>query len=263
MTKDSPDKGVKPQVEEVNNLEAPPATEEKDSEETPKVEVESAGETKTEGEEAGEGAKKKGYSQRVRQLVKKTKKAEAKAQSLEEKLAELTAPIEQQVARQPIQPQQDEPIVADGETFSAAELDKRIKAREHRIIQRADSVAQLRAKQSEAITRINQEASEVLRDHPELDPQSDSFDEELSDSVTEATEAHVKANPYSASVKNFVAKQMKPYKRAVAKEVGKVTEKVARQASETALRPASVGGGDKKFEEKSVEEMEEQLGVVQ
>lgn len=262
VKQDSPDEGVKPKVEEENNLDATPAAEEEASEEVSETKTESAEEVVEEEKETGDSSKKKGYSQRVRQLNEKAKKAEEKAQSLEEKLAELTTPVESQVGQTQPQAPQNEPIVKPGEEISAGELDKRIRAREDRILQRADALAEMRSKQLSAVTRINNEASEVLRIHPELDPESEVFDKELSESITEATEAYVRNNPYSASVKNFVAKQMKPFKRAVAKEAGQVTENVAKQASETALRPVSVKSGDKKFEDLTEAEMEEKLGIV-
>ena len=56
---------------------------------------------------------------------------------------------------------------------------------------------------------------------------------------------------------------MKPYKRAVTKQVGQVTENIAKQVSETATRPTGVASSEKKFEELSLEEMEEKLGTVQ
>jgi len=255
---------AKNRVEEENNLDASPAAEPKDSGEVSETKVEPTGETKVEEKETGEKSKgkesKKGYEKRVRQLVSEKKRAQARAQSLEAKLAELTAPVGPQVAQQPPMPQ--EPIVKPGEEIDATELDKRIKTREQRLLQQADASAQLRAKQTEAIIRINNEASEVLKKYPELDPDSDSFNEDLSNSITEATEAYVRSNPYTASVKKFVAKLMKPYKGAVEKEVGEVTEKIAKQVSETALRPTSVKGGEKKFEELTIEEMEKKLGVV-
>lgn len=261
MVKVSPK--AKKKAEEISSPDATPATKPKDSEEVLEPEAEPTGEAEEEKKETGERSKKKGYQQRVRGLVKRAKKAEAKSQSLEEKLAELTAPVEPQVAQvQPPQPRPDEPIVKPGEEVSASELDSRIKAREQRILQQADAGAQLRTRQSEAINRINNEASEVMRLYPELDPKSKSFNKELSDSITVATEAYVRSNPYTASVKKFVAKMMKPYKGAVEKEVGKVTEKVAKQASETALRPTSVKGGKKKFEDLTEKQQEKKLGIV-
>ena len=256
MQDDSPK--AEKQVEEANDLDASPTAEEQASEEV--SEPEPTGEV--EEKETGEKSKKesnKGYEKRVRQLVDKAKRAEERAKSLEEKLSELTAPVEPKFTETK---QTEEPIVKPGEEIDASELDRRIKAREERLLQQADARAELRAKQSQTAIRLQNEANEVAKTYPELDPDSNSFNPDLSESITEAVEAHVRANPYSASVKNFVAKLMKPYKGAVEKEVGEVTEKIAKQVSETALRPTSVKGGDKKFEELTEEEMEKKLGMV-
>jgi len=101
-----------------------------------------------------------------------------------------------------------------------------------------------------------------VRTYSQLDPDSDNFDQELSDVITEATEAYVKANPYTASVKKFVAKLMKPYKGAVEKEVGQASEQIAKQASQAALRPTSVRKPEKSAAEKSIAELEDELGLV-
>jgi len=255
--------------EEENTLDESPTPEgeievPEASEEVPEPETEPAGEEKGTEAKTGESSKKKGENQRIRQLVKEKNQAKAEAQSLAEKVAALTAPIEPQAEQyQPqTQPQPDEPIVKPGEEIDAIELDKRLKDREAKIIQRADAIATLRGRQQDAMTRHNNEAIDVIKTYPELDPDDDNFDSELSDSVTASVEAHIRANPYQASVKEVVAKLMRPYKRAVAKEAGKVTENIAKQASETALRPTSVKSSDKKFEELSLEEMEEKLGTV-
>jgi hypothetical protein len=260
------DKALKSRGEEENTQDASPAPKgeievPEASEEVSEPKAEPAGEPEGKEAKTGEGSKK-GKNQRIRQLVKEKNEAKAKAKSLADRVAELTAPVEPQAVQQPTPPQPDEPIVKPGEEIDAVELDKRLRDREAKILQRADAIATLRGKQFDAMTRINNEASATLKTYPELDPDSESFDKELSSSVTEAVEAHVRANPYQASVKKFVAKLMKPYKRAVAKESAKVTENVARQASETALRPTQVKGGDKKFEELTTAEMEEKLGVV-
>ena len=103
-----------------------------------------------------------------------------------------------------------------------------------------------------------------MRLYPELDPESDSFDKELSESVTEATLAYVKSEPYTASPKKFVDKMMKPYRRAVTKEVGKASENIARQVSQAAQRPTSVSTGGKKSDnELSIKELEDKYGIVQ
>jgi len=236
-----------------NTLDTTPVAEEKIPEEAQAPEVETEGE----GAETGEGSKK-GYSQRVRELNAKAKEAEARAReaeerakSLAEKLGELTGSEEPLPLQGPYQPQ-----VMPGEEISLDQY-------KQDVMRTADSLVQIRIKQQDAINRINNEANEVIKEYPQLDPDSKEFDQELSDSVTAAVEAQVRANPYKASPKQLVAKMMKPYKRAVTKQVGQVTENIAKQVSETATRPTGVASSEKKFEELSIKEMEEKLGVVQ
>ena len=246
--------------EEENILDAALASEEKATEEViePEKETEPTGEVETEGKETETGeSSKKGYSQRVRELNTKAKEAEARAQeaetqaqSMAERLAELTGSVEPS-AYGPTQPQVEPGSEVTQEQYGQD------------VLRVADSLVTLRMKQRDALDNINNEANDAIRAHPQLDPESDTFDRELSDTVTEAVEAYVKADPYNASVKNFVEKLMKPYNRAVAKEVGKVTENIAKQVSETALRPTQVATSEKEFGELSIKQMEEKLGVVQ
>lgn len=259
-------------VEEVNDQDTTPVSEPEATEDVEKseVETESTEEVKTEEEPTETGESKKGYSNRVRELVSEKKKAEAEAKSLRDRMAELTgeaSPSETQNQQIPPFPQQqpldNEPIVKPGEEIDAVELDKRLRSREQRVLQQATAQADLRDRQRESISKIERETEEVMRAYPELDPENDDFDRELSDTVVEAVEAHVKANPYSASVKDFAARLMKPYRRAVTKEVGKATESIAKQASEAAQRPTSVRKGEKTANEKSIEELENELGVIQ
>lgn len=198
-----------------------------------------------------EDAPKKGAQSRIRELNAKAKSAEIKAQSLEAKLAELTGQVGQ-VPEAPYSPQ-----IKEGEEVSQEQYKQDVQ-------RSAMSAAQLLIAQNNAVTRINTEASQVLQQYPQLDPDSDQFDEELSDSVTEAVEAVVKANPYTASPKKIVEKWMKPYARAVTKEVGKETANLAKQVAESATRPTSVSTkGGKSADEKTVEELEAELGVYQ
>ena len=213
-----------------------------------------------EGAETEEGSKK-GYSQRVQELNTKAKEAEAraneaetKAQSLAEKLGELTGSDEPQPS--PYGQRQYQPQVEPGAEISPDQY-------KQDVMRTADSIVQIRIKQQDAVNRINNEANTVVGKYPQLDPESNKFDRELSDSVTAAVEASVRANPYKASPKKLVAKMMKPYNRAVTKQVGEVTENIAKQVSETATRPTGVASSEKKFEELSLKEMEKKLGTVQ
>lgn len=260
------------QVEEENNLDTTPVTEEKASEEVrePEVEAEPTEEAETEEEVTETEESRKGYSKRVRELNAKAKaeaegrkKAEEEAKSLADRVAELTGSVEPQAGYQPQSPQSEQPLVAPGEEIDALELDRRLRDREQRSIRRTDALIQLRGKQQEAINRMTQESNDAVREYPQLDPESESFDKDLSETVTEAVEALIRSNPYNASVKTFVGKLMKPYQRSVTKEVGKVTEDLAKQSSQSALKPTSIRKGEKSAEDKTPEELEKELGVVQ
>ena len=200
---------------------------------------------------------KKGYSARVQELANAKKAAEEKAKSLEDKLAELTSQIGAPGSFNPYQPQ-NEPLVREGEELTAEELNKRQDAREQRLHQQIE----FRLQQERAINRVNREAGEVVRIYPQLDPNSEYFDRELSKDVTEAAEEYIKANP-QGSVKGFVTKMMKPIAKQVTKEVATETENIAKQVSQSAIRPSQSKAVEKKFEDMTIEEMEAQLGFVE
>lgn len=251
---DDQDQVVK-QLDETNIQDTTTVSEEKVAEEANEQEtqVESTEETETqsEGAETTEVAPKKGYQARVQELANKARAAEERAKSLEERIAELTGSVEPQADFQPYVPQ--------------VEAGSEVSPEQYRqdVTRTADAIVTLKLKQSEAVQKINSESAEVMRIYPELDPDSDSFNKELSESITEAVEAHVKASPYTASVKKFVEKLMKPYKGAVEKEVGKATENIAKQVSEAALKPTSIRKPEKSLSEMTKEELEAKLGIVQ
>jgi hypothetical protein len=249
------------QIKGEDNTPSESSTEEQTTGDVEEPETEVATEEKGTETETEENLKK-GAAKRIKELNQRAKEAEAKAESLAEKLEKLTgASSSDMETYQPNIP--SEPLFQPGEEIDAQELERRLIAREQKIIQNTNALITLRNRQNEAINRINSESSEAVRQYPELDPDSEHFNNELSDTVYEAVEAYVKANPYKASVKQFVAKLMKPYKGAVDKEVGKAQENIARQVSQAALRPTSVRKQEKQAEDKSIEELEKELGVYQ
>lgn len=224
-------------------------------EEVQQPEAEVATEAQSQESETVEESKK-GAAARIRELNTKAKQAEERAQSLEERLAELTSAGRYTGQAQQFQaPQPKEDELNDDGTVNAD-------AFRNRVLAEADARAELRIRQSEAINRIQSEANEVLHRNPELDPESDQFNRELSDAVTEAVENGVKANPYSASPKAIASRMMKLYKGAVAKETGQASENIAKQVSRAALRPTSVRKQEKSAAEKSIAELEAELGMV-
>ena len=265
---DIDEKALKPKAEEEVSLPTTPVEETKATEEVIEPEVESAEETKEEVTETEKENTNKGYSNRVRELNTKANEAEEKAKSLEEKLTELTeqGSSRSQTSNRGIgdfTPSPQEPIFKPGEEIDPAEFERRMAVRDQRILQQATAGSELRSRQNEARSRIKTEAGEAIRRHPELNPDDDNYNQELSDTVTEAVWAMVKSNPYSASVNKMVDKLMKPYKGAVTKAVGKQTKEMAKQASQGAIKPTSVRKEDKSAEDKSLKELEKDLGILQ
>ena len=210
--------------------------------------------------EESEESTKKGYSNRVRELNQRAKDAEAKAQSLQEKLEELTANVKPGSNIPNFEPLT--PLVNPGEEISVEELNNRQVKREEELMKRAAQISGLQSSQALAVERINREAKESVNKYSELNPDSDDFDQELSETLTEAAEAYVRANP-DKSLGAFVDKQMRLHNRSVSREVNAERREIDKQSSEAAIRPTPAKTEEKKFEDKSIEEMEKVLGFTE
>lgn len=225
--------------------------------EAPTTEAEGKTEVATEVKpeaEVEEGSRKTANA-RIRELDAEKKAAETRAQQAEEKakslvdqMAELTGSVDPG-AQAPYTPQVEPGSELTPEQYQAD------------VARAADSIVQLRMKQKEVLDKVNNESRDAIKSHPKLDPSSGEFDRELSESISSATLALISRNP-TASVKKFVDSLMKPYERSVAREVGEASEKMAKQVSETALRPTSVQEQGKSVAEKTLKEMEDDLGIV-
>jgi len=257
----------KAEVEENNQSESP--TEEGNIQEAEPVAEESTEEPKAEPK----AESKKSASYRVKQVLKdrdiaeeKAAKSEEKVKSLEDRIAELTDQAESggenQYGPQASENSEPEPLIREGEdSIDPMELERRLKSRDDRNFQRTAAFIELKNRQERNLERINKEAQTSVKKHPELDPDREEFDKDLSDTVYEAVEAYVKSNP-TGSVTEFVDKLIKPYKRSIEQEVGKQREVITKQASQGALRPTQVPKGEKSFGELSLEEMENKLGGI-
>lgn len=202
---------------------------------------------------------KKGYTARVSEAVNRAKQAEQEARSLRAKLAEVTGQQGQMADLPPYQPLK--PLINPGEEVTIEEINQRQFLRDQELLQRAAQMSSLQAQQAMAIDRVNREARELTKKYAELDPNSDSWNPELSETVVEAAEAYVRANP-TRSLEEFVDKQMRLYKRAATREAKAEQAEISRQSSQSAIRPTTTKPVDKKFEELSIEEMEAKLGYA-
>lgn len=124
------------------------------------------------------------------------------------------------------------------------------------------ALTRMEIEKEKAINRINNEAKEAVSKYPQLDPNSDSFDPDLNDSVTTAVYHAVRGNP-TTSVTSLVDKLMKPFKKSVESAIASEKSNLAKQAAESAMRPSShVDKTEKSVEDMSIEEIKEKYGVV-
>jgi hypothetical protein len=219
----------------------PSVSEEQTLEETPIESTSEASEEETVVVETEPKVPKKGANARIGELVGEVK-------SLKQRLAEITTP------------RSETPSMSS----EAINLDDEVTPEQYRqhVLQTASNMVDLKMKQSEAIGRIDKESQEVMRTYPQLDPDSESFDRELSETISEAIEAQVRLNPYSASVKKFADRLMKPFNKAVSNGVAQEKETITKQVSESALRPTAIRKPEKTSAEMSIAELEAKLGIV-
>lgn len=226
-----------------------PTTEEKTVQPTEVTEAPKAPETEVK-EEGQKVAEPKPVEKRIHKLVDERNREREEKESLARQVEELTA----QLSGGQGNTSQYTPQIEPGAEVTQDQY-------KQDVVRTAQSIAQLEVAKERLIDRINKEASESMSTHPELDPKSEVFDKELSDTITESVRAQIQVNP-SASVKKLVNNLMKPYRHSVEKKVAEETANVARQVSESALRPTQVKATEKPFNELSEKEMEASLGVV-
>ena len=237
------EQALKPTEGEETLIEATPAIEEQTAEEAPAESSEVAPQSEEVVEET-EQKPKKGANARIGELVGEVK-------SLKQRLAEVTAPSGAIPQKQP-----NTAIDLDSDEVTPDQY------RQH-VLETASNMVDLKLKQSEAISRIDKESQEVMRAYPQLDPDNELFDKELSETVSEAIEAQVRLNPYSAPVKAFADRLMKPFSKAVSNGIAQEKEAITRQVSQSALRPNSIRKPEKSLNEKTLAELEAELGIVQ
>lgn len=241
---DDPNMALNQEAEGVTAVDATPAIE---------------SETAADFQPVEDSEAKKGYTARVSEAVNRAKQAELEAQSLRAKLAEVTGHTSQLADLPPYQPLK--PLINPGEEVTIEEINQRQFQRDQELIQRSTQLSNLQVQQALAIERVNREARELTKKYAELDPNSPDWNEELSNTVVEAAESFVRANP-TKSLEEFVDRQMRLYKRAATREAKAEQAEITRQSSQSAIRPTTTKPIDRKFEELSIEEMEAKLGYA-
>lgn len=180
---------------------------------------------------------------RIRELASERNQYKEKYKSLQEQIAELTGQGDQGYENQePYRPQYE-----PGSEITTDQYNQDV-------YRTADSLVQLRLAQQKHIERVNSEASETISSYEQLNPKSEKFDPELSESISNAALAHMRLNP-TASVKKFVDGLMKPYMRSVTKQVEDQAEGLARQVTQSALRPGTSAKGSGELSPEELQEL--------
>lgn len=229
-----------PNITPVPSTDEPKAQEVKEEAVQPEKTEQSTEEPKTDG-----GKKLSGAEKRIHELVDERERARAEAEDLKAKLAELTAQPNAKEGAPQYQPTEGESQGGERELT----LDD------------LRTIARLEVEKERTVNRINTQAAEAIKLNPELDKKSDKFDPDINEAVTTAVWLEVQKDP-SKDVLKLAEKYMKPYRKAAEKAVGEEKKALTQQVNDEALRPVNVKTVDKKFEDKSFKEMEEELGVV-
>lgn len=198
---------------------------------------------------------KKGAQSRIRELSGENR-------SLKEKIAELTSPVGFSAPEVPYMPQDNRPLVGADEAIDANELERRMQQREQIMLQKANQLVDFRSRQNAVIQQINSHAEELVNKYEELNPESDSFNEELNNDVFEIAKDKLKADP-TADIRKLVAKQVALHRRAASKEEKQTQAVITKQAAQSAIRPSQTKTVDTPFEKLSIDEMRSKLGYAQ
>lgn len=191
---------------------------------------------------------KKGAQSRIRELS-------GEVRSLKDRIAELTSPAGLDNSQLPYLPQNQPISNAEDGSIDPTEFKRQV-------LHEANQMIDFRTRQVATIERINRETAEVVSKFSELDPESEHFDKDLSEAIYDAVEAKVKADP-TASVKDFVTKQMRIFKREAQREEAQTAAQITKQAAQSAIRPTQNKPVDTRFEDLSIEEMRQKLGYAQ
>lgn len=155
----------------------------------------------------------------------------------------------------------NQPLVAPGEEVTIEELNARQAKRDQWLLQQSRNETAFMMQRQQVIERINRESSETEKAYPQLNPDSEEYDKELSESISQASLAYIRTNP-AGSLTKFVDGLMKPYMRSINKSVASQQTEIVKQASQTAMRPNQVPASEKKAQDMDLKELEKKLGVV-
>lgn len=206
----------------------------------------------TEPEEEAGAIKKKSAQSRIQQLNADLKKERERNRSLEETVHGVHRDNEEN----PFSPENN-PLPEVSEPNANGEITREQYVQDvQKNAQRAVQMVLLKQNQA-------QEARKAMELYPQLDPNSDDFDEDISDAVTKSVDAQSRLNP-RISVLATVESLMKPYKKVADNAVSGHQRDIAHQVATAGIRPTQNATPPKVKtpEEMTEAELEAKLGKV-
>lgn len=245
--------------EETAVTETPAVEEQTPTEPQEESEETSASTEQTEEESTGEEEQpvtnKRSAEGRIKQLV-------GERDSLKKQLESYTENSRYVSANDFSQEQQDMLDVNPGEELTVEEYKKRLQQAEERGASRAQSLVQLEMARQRRLDQIDRDIHKVEDDFPQLNPDSDDYDPDLSKAVTKALKQMVN-NDINTDVYKEVEGFMKPYQRARKSISAEEKKEAAKQIAESASRPSSPSVPKSGQEgKKTWKDIEKEVGIV-
>ena len=198
---------------------------------------------------------KKSAQGRIQQLNSKLKEEQKKRSALEEKVSSIVRENEENPFSPVNMPLKDPKSGRLAQPNSNGEISYEDYQRD--VQQNAKAAVKAILNQQQ----LKQEALDVVKVYPELDPNHERFDQDISDAVTEAVEGNHRLSR-NFSLKSTVSKLMKPYRKAAESAVASEKRNIAKDVASGGIRPSSNPTPVSKDVEETLAEMEARLGKV-
>lgn len=201
---------------------------------------------------------------------KLSKRAENRFRNLANKVRELETQKQPDIPPEftpPWMREQHQPLVQPGQELTPEEYEQHIVAKANAIVELQMSryqqqMAQQR-KAEEAALKLDKETQEIESKYGELNPDSEHYNEKLSERIIKQVKRELSRNPY-ASVKEIVEDLMAIREDGRNRGASEVTESTIRQMSEGAVTPSGrESSGTKDPKEMSLEEIAAQVGYAE
>lgn len=186
----------------------------------------------------------------VKRLSEKAQKRYEKITKENREMREQLAALQQRLAGIAPQPKQETKVAPLPWEQPQQEADRELTEDELRqeIERKAREIVRTELENEKIVANLQSDISECETRYPELNPMSNTYDEQLADKLIQWYKSQVATNPH-LRLKDFVSDFMSLRSKAADEVKRNVTGKVIQQASQQALGPAPVKSDTNNFEQ--------------